>query len=78
MTQCPRCLGRVYRERDHYGDRLCCLCCGWSLDCAPDGSPLPPQRELYREFASGATRQRRSEAQKHAWAERWAREHRGT
>lgn len=74
MTTCPRCAGRVFREHDHYGDRLACIACGWSQDCAPDGSPLPAL-ELSREPPvprdREATHERRAASQRNVWERRW-------
>ena len=73
MMQCPRCLGRVFRLHDHYGDVLSCLCCGWSQDIAADGGPLPPI-EYSRESVHWAPTHRNAmrEAQLTAWARRHA------
>jgi len=40
--KCPRCQGSLYRESDHFGQRIVCLSCGDSTELDHRGKPLPP------------------------------------
>ena len=35
VTECPRCDGQVYADRDVYGSYVGCISCGWMLDLPP-------------------------------------------
>ena len=49
LKSCPKCLGAIVSDRDHYGKFVYCLNCGWQRDLhealdtvARTAGPAPP------------------------------------
>ncbi len=36
LKSCPRCRGTTHKTRDHYGEYVNCLRCGWYVDLRHD------------------------------------------
>ena len=49
LKQCPRCNGDLSASRDHYGDYIHCLQCGYMSDIERNGSSAALRGRILRD-----------------------------
>jgi len=42
IDSCPRCHGRLVRNRDYHSEYISCLACGYVREIAPPVRPIDP------------------------------------